>query len=57
MTKNKQKILLLTTGILIAIGIIIGVSYAWWSHVVSQEGINTIESTCLEIKLTDQNPR
>ncbi len=56
MTKNKQKILLLTTGILIAIGIIIGVSYAWWSHVVSQEGINTIESTCLEIKLTDQNP-
>ena len=56
MTKNKQKKLLLTTGILIAIGIIIGVSYAWWSHVVSQEGINTIESTCLEIKLTDQNP-
>ena len=53
---KRKKILIIVVGILLSIGIIIGVSYAWWSHVVHQEGINTIQSTCLEITLTDENP-
>ena len=54
--RKRKKILLVVIGILLSLGIIISVSYAWWSHIVSQEGINTIESTCLEIELTDENP-
>ena len=54
--RNRKKILLVVIGILLSLGIIISVSYAWWSHIVSQEGINTIESTCLEIELIDENP-
>ncbi len=54
--RKRKKILLIVIGILLSLGIIISVSYAWWSHIVSQEGINTIESTCLEIELTDENP-
>lgn len=56
MKEHKKKMAMIIVGILLSLGIIISVSYAWWSHIVSQEGINTIESTCLEIELTDENP-
>lgn len=55
MKEHKKKILIIVVGILLIIGIGIGVSYAWWTHTVSQEGINTIQSTCLEIALEDEN--
>lgn len=55
MKEHKKKILIIVVGILLIIGIGIGVSYAWWTHTISQEGINTIQSTCLEIALEDEN--
>ncbi len=51
----KKKMILIMIGLFLILGVI-GLSYALWARTVSQEGINTVQSTCLEIALEDENP-
>ncbi len=54
--KNKKKITIMVIGIIAAVGIIIGASYAWWNTRITQKGVNTIKSDCLKLSLVDENP-
>ena len=50
---NKKRIIILTVSLIAIIGIIVGVSYAFFSIGGSQEQANTFTSGCLNISLTD----
>ena len=49
----KKRIIILVVSLIIVTGIIIGVSYAFFSTGGSQETANTFQSGCLNISLTD----
>ena len=51
---QKGKKLLLFIGILIAICIVIGVSYAYWLLTYTQEGLNRVASGCFSLSLTNE---
>ncbi len=50
---KKSKIILILVKIIIVLGILIGISYAWWSAKVTQKTINKITSDCLRIEIED----
>ena len=50
---NKKRIIILTVSLIAVVGIIVGVSYAFFSIGGSQEQANTFTSGCLNISLTD----
>ena len=52
--ETKRKKILLGIGVLLAICLIIGVSYAYWRLVISQTGTNEIASSCFSITLTNE---
>jgi len=53
--KKKNKIILLSVGILLVLSLIIGLTYAFYIFSVSQEGNNTFSSDCFRIEYTDSN--
>ncbi len=53
--KKKNKIILLSVGILLVLSLIIGLTYAFYMFSVSQEGHNTFSSDCFRIEYTDSN--
>ena len=55
MKKNNKKKILVVMGILMLLGIVVGVSYAWWSSRATQTTINKISSDCLKIEIEDVN--
>ena len=54
MNKNK-KALLLIIGVLLLVGVIISISYAYYIFSVSQSGKNVVKSDCFEITYSDGN--
>ena len=52
--QNQRKKLLLVIGVLLAIFLIIGGSYAIWRLTVTQTGINRISSSCFNLSLTKE---
>ncbi len=50
---NKKRIIILIVSLIAVVGIIVGVSYAFFSVGGSQEQANTFTSGCLNISLTD----
>ena len=52
--KTKRKKILLGIGVLLAICLIIGVSYAYWRLVIYQTGENEVASSCFSITLTNE---
>ena len=50
----KRKKVLLGVGVLLAISLIIGVSYAYWRFTISQTGLNKLTSSCLELTLSKE---
>ena len=55
MKKNNKKKIFVVMGILMLLGIVVGVSYAWWSSRATQTTINKISSDCLKIEIEDVN--
>ena len=53
--KKKNKVILLSVGILLVLSLIIGFTYAFYMFSVSQEGTNTFSSDCFRIEYTDSN--
>jgi hypothetical protein len=53
---KKRNIVLSVIAILLTISIIIGISYAYWVARVTQSSSNIVNSDCLNLTLTDQNP-
>src|SRR5699024_3809121 len=51
--RMKKRIIILVVSLIIIIGIIVGVSYAFFSTGGKQETANTFTSGCLNISLTD----
>ena len=51
---QKQRKLLLSIGILIAVCTVIGISYAYWILTYSQEGVNRISTSCFSLSLTNE---
>ena len=52
--ETKRKKILLGIGVLLAICLIIGVSYAYWRLVLHQTGENEVASSCFSITLTNE---
>lgn len=52
--ETKRKKILLGIGVLLAICLIIGVSYAYWRLVLYQTGENEVASSCFSITLTNE---
>ena len=57
MSKNmdKKKKTMIIVGILLLLGIIVGVSFAWWTGYAVQDSINKIKSDCLKLTISDVN--
>ena len=55
MRKSNQKKIFIVIGIIVLLGIIVGVSYAWWSSRATQTTVNKISSDCLKIEIEDVN--
>ena len=53
MKEKRKKIMLLLIGIVLLLGVLIGVSYAWWTFRATQESVNTIKSDCLKVEFID----
>ena len=53
--KKKYKVMLLIIGILLAIALATGSSYAYWIYTAVQEGSNTAVSDCFALTFTDAN--
>ena len=49
----KKVYLLLVLGILLAVSLIVGMSYAYWSNTHSQSGENFVESKCFSTSFSD----
>ena len=52
--ETKRKKILLGIGVLLAICLIIGVSYAYWRLVIYQTGENEVASSCFSVTLTNE---
>lgn len=53
MKENKKKVAIIVVVILLITGVVIGVSYAWWTSTAVQESVNKITSDCLELKIVE----
>ena len=53
--KKKDKLLIfgLIGGLVLIVGTIIGLSYAYWTYTTTQETINTLTTGCLQIEMED----
>ncbi len=54
MQKSNKIILFISIGILATIGVVIGVSYAWWRFTAIQTTVNKIDSACLDLEITNE---
>ena len=54
--KNKNKVFILSSFILIGIFFIGGISFALWSLVLKQTGENIVNTSCFKLKFSDTKP-
>ena len=52
--KEKKKIFLVMVLLIIIFSLIVGISYAYWASISSQESSNVIESSCLKLEINDK---
>ncbi len=54
MTKEKKKTIIIGISHIVAIIVVIGVSYAYWTSQASQKTINRLNTNCLEVNIEDE---
>ena len=52
---KRNKALVLVIGILLVLTVIIGISYAFYSFTIGQEGSNQLGSECFKLTFEDKN--